>query len=47
MFAQDGAVIIDEHFDGASMPEDWTTFGEGTGNWCISNTSNADGTENG
>lgn len=46
MFAQDGAVIIDEHFDGASMPEDWTTFGEGTGNWCISNTSNAGGTEN-
>jgi len=41
MFAQDGVVMIDEHFDGAMMPEGWTTFGVGTGNWSVSNTNNA------
>lgn len=40
-FAQEGVVMIDEHFDGATMPAGWATFGAGTGNWSVSPTDHA------
>jgi len=41
VFAQDGIVLIDEHFDSQSLPEGWTASGVGTGNWSYSNTNHA------
>lgn len=40
-FAQDGIVMIDEHFDGHAIPEGWAAYGLGSGNWSYSNTNYA------
>ena len=42
--AQNRAVILEESFNGGSMPAGWSTAGMGTSNWSISSTQNAGGT---
>ena len=46
MMAQNRAVIFEESFDGASIPEGWTVVGLGQNNWDISGTNNAGGQAN-
>ena len=44
--AQNRAVLFEESFDGASIPEGWSIAGMGTSNWDISATDNAGGQAN-
>jgi hypothetical protein len=44
--AQPRAIILQESFDGSSMPAGWSTAGLGTSNWAISPTHNAGGNPN-
>lgn len=44
--AQPRAIILQESFDGSSMPAGWSTAGLGTSNWAISPTQNAGGNPN-
>ena len=44
--AQNRAVLLQESFDGASMPAGWTIAGLGQSNWNISATNNAGGEAN-
>ena len=46
MMAQNRAVLFEESFDGASIPEGWTVAGLGQNNWDISGTDNAGGQAN-
>ena len=39
VFAQKRATFVSESFDGPALPEGWTAFGDGTGNWSISSTT--------
>lgn len=42
-FAQNRATFVDETFDGASLPEGWTTSDLGSSNWRISSTTYSGG----
>lgn len=42
--AQNRAVILEESFNGSSIPSGWSPAGLGTGNWSISSSQNAGGT---
>ncbi len=46
MMAQNRAVLLQESFDGATMPAGWTVAGLGQNNWNISGTNNAGGEAN-
>lgn len=46
VFAQTRATLLNEHFDGTSMPAGWTITGVGTSNWSISGSQNAGGVAN-
>lgn len=46
MFAQNRASLINEHFDGSTMPEGWSISGYGQSNWSVSPTNNAGGKAN-
>ena len=45
-FAQNRATLLQESFDGSSMPAGWSIQGLGTTNWTISPTNKAGGTPN-
>ena len=40
------SILIEEHFDGSSLPSGWSISGLGTSNWSISASNNAGGTAN-
>lgn len=42
--AQNRAIILQESFNGSSLPSGWSTADLGTGNWSISSSQNAGGT---
>ena len=44
--AQNRAVLIEEHFNGSTMPSGWSIAGLGTSNWSVVTTNNAGGTPN-
>ena len=46
MMAQNRAVLLQESFDGATMPAGWSIAGLGQSNWNISGTNNAGGEAN-
>ena len=46
MMAQNRAVLLQESFDGTSMPAGWSVAGLGLGNWSVSPTNNAGGAAN-
>ena len=46
MMAQNRSVLLQESFDGASMPAGWSIVGLGQSNWNISATNNAGGEPN-
>ena len=46
MMAQNRAVLLQESFDGATMPAGWSIAGLGQSNWSISGTNNAGGEAN-
>lgn len=46
MMAQNRAVLLQESFDGTSMPAGWSVAGLGLGNWSVSPTNNAGGVAN-
>ncbi|MBR6227184.1 MAG: T9SS type A sorting domain-containing protein [Bacteroidales bacterium] len=46
MMAQNRAVLLQESFDGTTMPAGWSVAGLGLGNWSVSPTNNAGGTAN-
>jgi hypothetical protein len=39
-------ILLEEHFDGSSLPDGWYISDYGTSNWSISTTNNAGGTAN-
>lgn len=45
-FAQSRASILNETFDGSTMPTGWSIMGDGTGNWSVNPTNNAGGEPN-
>lgn len=46
MMAQNRAVLLQESFDGTTMPAGWSVAGLGLGNWSVSPTNNAGGAAN-
>jgi hypothetical protein len=46
MMAQNRATLLEESFDGSSIPSGWSVAGLGTSNWSISETDNAGGQAN-
>ena len=46
VMAQSRQTLIQESFDGSSLPSGWTTAGVGTSNWKVSATQNAGGQPN-
>ena len=46
MMAQNRATLLEESFDGSSIPSGWSVAGLGTSNWSISGTDNAGGQAN-
>lgn len=44
--AQNRATLLQESFDGSTMPSGWSIAGMGTSNWSISNTQHAGGVAN-
>lgn len=44
--AQNRSILINESFNGGTMPTGWSIAGAGTGNWSISSTNNAGGSPN-
>jgi len=46
IYAQNNSFIVNETFDGTSMPEGWYFIGEGVDNFSISTTNNAGGSAN-
>ena len=43
VFAQTKSVLLEEHFNTASIPTGWNVMGLGTSNWKLSNSNNAGG----
>jgi hypothetical protein len=46
VFSQENVYIINESFDGATLPQGWTKMGNGTNNWYISTSNIAGGKPN-
>ena len=46
MFAQNRGTLLQESFDGKSLPSGWSIFGGGNKNWSVTTTDRAGGTPN-
>ena len=46
MFAQNRGTLLQESFDGKSLPKGWSIFGEGKKNWSVTSTDFAGGSPN-